>query len=175
MKFIKSLSSILIVCLLSSCGNNSNTSVFDYIFSKDYFECIGTISDRTINSDERSTPLNSIQSKITVLLDKYKNKLTIDGDDQIQTIGVYFFVCSTENNITKINGTTCESEVDVIKRLEGYGRKQIDIKNWIESNHEQNVRGEFNRENGDFTVYSSVKKDTSKIEITGSYKCKSKN
>lgn len=175
MKFIKSLSSILIFCLLSSCDNNSNTSVFDYIFSKDYFECIGTISDRTVNSDEKSMPFNSIQSKITVLLDKYKNKLTIDGDDQIQTIGVYFFVCSTKDNITKINGTTCESEVDVIKRLKGYGRKQIDIENWIESKHEHNVWGEFNRGNGDFTVYSSFKKDTSMVEITGSYKCKSKD
>ena len=167
--------SILVVFFLSSCGNNANTSVLDYIFSKDYFDCSGTISDRSINSDGKGTPLNSVQSKITVLLDKFKNKLTIEGDDQIQNIGVYFLVCSTENKITKINGVTCESEAETAKRLEGYGRTQMDIKNWIESKREQNVWGEFNRENGYLNVYSSVKNETSNIEIVGAYKCKLKN
>jgi len=172
---MKLLLSILLVFLLSSCGNNSNTSVLDYIFSKDYFECNGTISDRTINADGKVAPLNSAQSKITVLLDKFKNKLTIEGDDQIQNIGVYFLVCSNENNISKINAATCESEAETTKRLEGYGRTQIDIKNWIELNNEKKVSGELNRENGDLHLYSSVKNDTSNIEITGTYKCKSKN
>jgi len=87
---MKSLLTILVVFLLSSCGNNSNTNVLDYIFSKDYFECHGTISDRPINADGKGAPLNAVQSQITVLLDKFKNKLTIEGDDQIQNIGVYF-------------------------------------------------------------------------------------
>jgi hypothetical protein len=172
---MKSIFLIFIVFLLSSCGNNSNTSVLDYIFSKDYFECSGTISDRSINSDGKGTPLNSVQSKITVLLDKFKNKLTIDGDDQIQSIGVYFLVCSTENNITKINGAICESEAETTKRLEGYGRTQMDIKNWIESKREQNVWGEFNRENGSLSVHSFVKNETSNMEIVGAYKCKPKS
>jgi hypothetical protein len=172
---MKLLLSILLVFLLSSCGNNSNTSVLDYIFSKDYFECNGTISDRPINADGKGAQLNSVQSKITVLLDKFKNKLTIEGDDQIQNIGVYFLVCSTENNISKINAATCESEAETTKRLEGYGRTQIDIKNWIELNNEKKVSGELNRENGDLHLYSSVKNDTSNIEITGTYKCKSKS
>ena len=172
---MKSLLSIFVVFLLSSCGNNSNTSVLDYIFSKDYFECNGTISDRPINADGKGAQLNSVQSKITVLLDKFKNKLTIEGDDQIQNIGVYFLVCSTENNISKINAATCESEAETTKRLEGYGRTQIDIKNWIELNNEKKVSGELNRENGDLHLYSSVKNDTSNIEITGTYKCKSKS
>ena len=167
--------SIIVVFLLSSCGNNSNTSVFDYIFSQDYFECSGMISDRSINSDGKGTPLNSVQSKITVLLDKFKNKLTIQGDDQIQNIGVYFHVCSTENNITEINGVTCESEAETTKRFEGYGRTQTDIKNWIESKREQKVWGKLNRENGDLIVYSSVKNEASNIEIVGAYKCKPKS
>ena len=76
---------------------------------------------------------------------------------------------------SKINGATCESEAETTKRLEGYGRTQIDIKNWIESKNEQKVWGELNRENGDFTVHSSVKSENSNIEITGEYKCKLKD
>ena len=169
---MKSLLTILVVFLLSSCGNNSNTNVLDYIFSKDYFECHGTISDRPINADGKGAPLNAVQSQITVLLDKFKNKLTIEGDDQIQNIGVYFFVCSTENSISKINGITCESEAETTKRLKGYGRTQIDIKNWIESKNEQRVWGDLNRENGNFTVHSWVKSENSTIELTGTYTCK---
>jgi len=172
---MKSLLSIFVVFLLSSCGNNSNSNVLDYIFSKDYFECIGTISDRPINADGKGAPINSAKSKITVLLDKFKNKLTIEDDDQIQNIGVYFFVCSSENRISKINGTTCESEAETTKRLEGYGRTQIDIKNWIDSKNEQKVWGDLNRENGTLTVHSWVKSENSVIELTGTYKCKSKS
>ena len=175
MKFLKSFLLLLVVFILSACSDNFNTKISDFIFSKEYFECTGTLSDRLIKPDGKINPANTIQSKITVLLDKSKEKLILDGDAPIHTIGVYFLICSMDNRLIKFNGTTCESESDMAKRMENYGRKPTDIKNWIDAIHDNKAGGEFNRVNDELNLFSLTKNDEGTTEVSGAFKCKPKS
>ena len=175
MKFLKSFPLLLVVFILSACSDNFNTKISDFIFSKEYYECTGTLSDRLIKPDGKINPANAIPSHITVLLDKFKGKLILDGDAPIQTIGVYFLICSSDEHVLKLNGTSCESELDIVKRMENYGRKPIDIKNWIEYMRDNKVGGEFNRVNDELNLFSLTKNDAGTTEVSGAFKCKTKN
>jgi len=175
MKFLNLCSPLLVVFILSACSDNLSSKISDFIFSKENFECTGTISDRLIQPDGKVNPTPAIQSKITVLLDKFKEKLILEGDAPIQTIGVYFLICSMDNRLIKFNGTTCESESDIAKRMENYGRKPTDIKNWIDAMHDNKVGGEFNRVNGELNLFSLTKNDEGTTEVSGAFKCKPKN
>jgi len=175
MKFLKSFPLLLVVFILSACSDNFNTKISDFIFSKEYYECTGTLSDRLIKPDGKINPANAIPSHITVLLDKFKGKLILDGDAPIQTIGVYFLICSSDAHVLKLNGTSCESEWDIVKRMESYGRKPIDIKNWIDYMHDNKVGGEFNRVNDELNLFSLTKNDAGTTEVSGAFKCKTKN
>ena len=175
MKFLKSFSLFLVVFILSACSDHLSSKISDFIFSKENFECTGTLSDRLIKPDGKINPANTIQSKITVLLDKSKEKLILDGDAPINTIGVYFLICSMDERTVMFNGTTCESESDMAKRMENYGRKPTDIKNWIDAIHDNKAGGEFNRVNDELNLFSLTKNDEGTTEVSGAFKCKPKS
>ena len=175
MKFLKFLSPFLLIFILTACGEKISTRIEDFIFSKADFECTGTVSDQLIQADEKITSGNTTPTQITAQLDKSKGKLTLEGSAPIQSIGTYFLVCSIDGDVIQINGTTCESDADVIQRMENYGRKPADIQNWINHTHDNMVKGEFNRMNKALNLFASMKSDTSTTEIRGAFKCTSTN
>lgn len=175
MKFLKFFALLLVVFALPACSGKINASINDFIFSKEYFECAGTVSDQLIQADGKMAPGRTNQTQITAQLDKSKEKFILEGEGPVQSIGTYFLVCVMNDNLIQINGTTCESDADVIQRLENYGRKPADIKNWIDQMHDNTVKGEFNRVNKALNLFASTKNDGSTTEIRGSFKCTSKN
>jgi hypothetical protein len=175
MKFLKYLSPFLLIFILTACGEKVSARIEDFIFSKDDFECAGTVSDQLIKADGKITPGNTTPTQITAQLDKSKGKLTLEGSAPIQSIGTYFLVCSMNGDVIQINGTTCESDADVMQRMENYGRKPADIQNWIDHMHDNTVKGEFNRLNKELKLLASTKNDASTTEIRGAFKCTSKS
>jgi hypothetical protein len=175
MKFLKYLSPFLLIFILTACGEKVSARIEDFIFSKDNFECAGTVADQQIQADGKITPGNTTPTQITAQLDKSKGKLTLEGSAPIQSIGTYFLVCSMNGDVIQVNGTTCESDADVIQRMENYGRKPADIQNWLNHTHDNMVKGEFNRMNKELKLLSSTKNDASTTEIRGSFKCTSKS